>query len=172
MLHDFIALEILGTSLAHALAFLLPGLNVECVCIAIAIMSTHRDGVNPLRPYYKPPTIGEPPAPPSQPNPNPFSGAGNATSAKYASKARDMFSDLDYNDYLKDSSPSVAGSVYEFTQELMWKYTSVLMAQPFEVAKTILQVRHQDTTASLTTESEPQGLRRRVSTQGSAIYEV
>ncbi|KFA77788.1 hypothetical protein S40288_00412 [Stachybotrys chartarum IBT 40288] len=135
-------------------------------------MSTHRDGVNPLRPYYKPPTIGEPPAPPSQPNPNPFSGAGNATSARYASKARDMFSDLDYNDYLKDSSPSVAGSVYEFTQELMWKYTSVLMAQPFEVAKTILQVRHQDTIASLTTESEPQGLRRRVSTQGSAIYEL
>ena len=28
--------------------------------------------------------------------------------------------------------------------ELLWKYTSVLMAQPFEVAKTILQVRLQD----------------------------
>lgn len=126
-----------------------------------------------MRPYYKPPVIGEPSEPISRPNPNPFSGAGNATaSAKYASKARDMFTELDYNDYLKDSSPSVMRSAKELADELLWKYTSVLMAQPFEVAKTLLQVRDQDANAALPQEPEQGGLKRRVSSQGGLIYEV
>ncbi|KAH7318422.1 putative mitochondrial fusion protein [Stachybotrys elegans] len=133
-------------------------------------MSSHRDGVNPLRPYYKPPTIGEPSAPSPRPNPKPFS-SGNATSAKYASKARDMFSDLDYNDYLDESSPSVFRSIKDLLDELMWKYTSVLMAQPFEVAKTILQVRDQDLNAIFSPETEPEGLKRRISSQGVTMYE-
>ncbi|KAI0471719.1 mitochondrial carrier domain-containing protein [Xylariaceae sp. FL0804] len=105
-------------------------------------MASSREGVNPLRPYYIPPTIGEQPETlPSRPNPF---APGNATSDRYASKARDIFSDIDYKDHFDDLSPSTVQSVKQFIDELIWKYTSVMMAQPFEVAKTILQVRSQD----------------------------
>ncbi|KAJ3545275.1 hypothetical protein NM208_g2590 [Fusarium decemcellulare] len=95
-------------------------------------MTTHREGVNPLRP------------------PNPFpQGSRHVTAAgeRYASKARDILSDLEYNDYLGDTSPSMVQNVKDLIDELIWKYTSVLMAQPFEVAKTLLQVRNQDENA-------------------------
>ncbi|KAI1396251.1 mitochondrial carrier domain-containing protein [Hypoxylon fuscum] len=113
-------------------------------------MSSPREGVNPLRPYYIPPSIGEQvQSLPSQPNPfSSPSSHGNATSAatpnKYASRARDIFSDIDYSDQFDDLSPSTVQSIKQFVDELLWKYTSVLMAQPFEVAKTILQARSQD----------------------------
>lgn len=116
-------------------------------------MSNHsnRHGVNPLRPYYVPPTIGEPTVEPNNiPGPNAFSRpAHGASSAKYASKARDIFSDLDYKDYIAEPSPSVVGSVKDIVNELMWKYTSVFLAQPFEAAKLILQVRTQDDVGAL-----------------------
>ncbi|KAL2191459.1 mitochondrial carrier [Thermothelomyces heterothallicus CBS 203.75] len=102
-------------------------------------MANHNDGVNPLRPYYIPPSIGEPPEPLPTPGPRAFSQA-NST-GRYASKARDIFSDIDYKDYIAEPSPSVVQTVKEVLDELLWKYTSVLMAQPFEVAKTIMQVR-------------------------------
>lgn len=129
--------------------------------------TTHREGVNPLRPYYIPPTIGERPAPG-------LTTAGNATSASsgYASAARDVLTDIDYNSYLGDSSPSVIKAVQEFVDDLVWKYTSVLMAQPFEVAKTILQVRDQDENASLALSTEPEPLRKRTSSYGGSIYDV
>ncbi|KAI0123193.1 mitochondrial carrier domain-containing protein [Xylariales sp. AK1849] len=114
--------------------------------------SSPRDGVNPLRPYYIPPTIGEQTESlPSQPNPFSHANANaNATAgSKYASKARDIFPDLDYRDYVNDPSPSTVQSIKELVDELLWKYTSVLMAQPFEVAKTVLQVRTQDDTERL-----------------------
>ncbi len=85
-------------------------------------------------------------------SPNPFShGSGSsgenaaapAGRGRYASKARDIFSDIDYKDYIAEPSPSLVKSVKDLADELMWKYSSVLMAQPFEVAKTILQVRSQ-----------------------------
>ncbi|KAK3326641.1 mitochondrial carrier domain-containing protein [Apodospora peruviana] len=102
----------------------------------------HNDGgVNPLRPYYIPPSIGEPVEAIPTPGPHAFTQAGNAT-GKYASKARDIFSDLDYTDY--EPSPSVVQTIKDVVDELLWKYTSVLMAQPFEVAKTIMQARSQD----------------------------
>lgn len=122
--------------------------------------SNTRDGVNPLRPYYKPPTIGEQTQSLPSRSTNPFSHANATATAtatatshkaptpsnttKYASKARDIFQDIDYNDYINDPSPSTVQSVKNLVDELLWKYTSVLMAQPFEVAKTILQVRLQD----------------------------
>lgn len=129
--------------------------------------TTHREGVNPLRPYYIPPTIGERPPTPS------LTPSGNATSTStgYASAARDVLTDLDYNGYLGDSSPSVVKAVQEFVDDLVWKYTSVLMAQPFEVAKTILQVRDQDENASLSS-SDPEPLKRRTSSYGGSIYDV
>ncbi|KAI1751625.1 mitochondrial carrier domain-containing protein [Xylaria castorea] len=107
-------------------------------------MSSTREGVNPLRPYYIPPRIGEQAE--SLPRANPFSHstASATTSAKYASKARDIFPDIDYKEHLDEFSPSTIESVKQFIDELLWKYTSVLMAQPFEVAKTILQARSQD----------------------------
>ncbi len=120
-------------------------------------MTSIREGVNPLRPYYKPPTIGEQ-TESVPPKPNPFSSPNATTSItspssnsgnKYASKARDIFPDIDYKDYINDTSPSTVQSVKALFDELLWKYTSVLMAQPFEVAKTILQVRIQDDLGSL-----------------------
>ncbi|KAH6692522.1 mitochondrial carrier domain-containing protein [Plectosphaerella plurivora] len=123
-------------------------------------MSSHRDGVNPLRPYYRPPVIGETLEPP--PNaPNSFSR--NAPGDRYTSKARDMFSDLDYRDYVSEASPSTVQTVKDLIDELMWKYTSVLMAQPFEVAKTVLQIRSYEELApvGLTPLSTPTIDRRR-----------
>lgn len=78
------------------------------------------------------------------PGPHAFT-QGNATD-NYASKARTIFSDIDidYKEYLTDQSPSVMSTVKEVLDELLWKYMSVFMAQPFEVAKTIMQVRAQD----------------------------
>jgi fusion and transport protein UGO1 len=91
-------------------------------------MSTHRDGVNPLRPYYIPPTIGERAEPVSSPSPNPFSGSGSARGSGYASRARDVLTDLDYNTYLGDDTPSVVQNVKDLLDELLWKYTSVRFA--------------------------------------------
>lgn len=91
----------------------------------------------------------------------------------YASKARDILSDLEYNDYLGDPSPSMVRSVKDLIDDLLWKYTSVLMAQPFEVAKTLLQVRNQDENAAYeTTPVEPETPKRRVSPQRSPMYDV
>ncbi|KAI1340821.1 mitochondrial carrier domain-containing protein [Xylariaceae sp. FL0016] len=105
-------------------------------------MTSTREGVNPLRPYYIPPTIGET-SESILSRPNPLSHR-NGTSDRYASKARDIFSDIEYKDRFDDLSPSTIYSIKQFIDELVWKYSSVLMAQPFEVAKTILQVRIQD----------------------------
>lgn len=114
--------------------------------------NTNRQGVNPLRPYYIPPTIGDVTTEtPNIPGPNAFSrpSAPGTSSGKYASKARDIFSDLDYKDYISEPSPSVVRSVKDVVDELMWKYSSVFLAQPFEAAKLLLQVRNQDDIGSL-----------------------
>src|SRR5277367_1391651 len=87
-------------------------------------MATPREGPNPLRPYYIPPSIGVP-----------SNAAPNATSSPSFS-----FPNLDYSDYMPDASPSVAASAKSLLDQAVWKYTTVLLAQPFEVAKLILQV--------------------------------
>ena len=106
-------------------------------------MSTSREGPNPLRPYYIPPSIGIP----QQDVPIPSSGTGlgirNGSAASYASSAREIFSDIDY-DYLKDSSPTSAEWLQENINDLLYRYISVLLSQPFDVARTILQVKSQD----------------------------
>jgi len=131
-------------------------------------MSGHREGVNPLRPYYIPPTIGEASEPVSSSRPAVFSHGNNATNAKYASKARDIFSDLDYKDYISEPSPSAISTVKNLIDELLWKYTSVLMAQPFEVAKTILQVRSQDDLGGLAKLETPAAVKR---TPSNSVYD-
>ncbi|KAL5117356.1 hypothetical protein ACEQ8H_004672 [Pleosporales sp. CAS-2024a] len=103
-------------------------------------MASARDGPNPLRPYYIPPSIGLPPElPPTQ-------TAGAAWSPprtpkpSLGSQARDILSDLDYDAYFPDTSPTVAGHAKRLLDQALWNYTSVLLAQPFEVAKTLLQI--------------------------------
>jgi len=54
-----------------------------------------------------------------------------------------MFSDLDYSDYLSDSSPSSLESVHRQINEWISRYFATLLSQPFDVAKTILQVKSQ-----------------------------
>jgi mitochondrial fusion and transport protein UGO1 len=125
-----------------------------------------------LRPYYIPPTIGEPSAPASAPSPNPLSGGRNATSPGYASKARGVLTDLDYNNYLKESTPSMTQNAQELVDELLRKYASVLTAQPFVVAKMILQVRDQGDNASLSPSAEPEKLKKRTASQGGSLYDV
>ncbi|KAH8731723.1 mitochondrial carrier domain-containing protein [Phaeosphaeriaceae sp. PMI808] len=106
-------------------------------------MATSRDGPNPLRPYYIPPSIG----PPTESAQN----QGNQTYQTYqshqttkatslGSQARDILGDLDYDSYFPDTSPTVAGHAKRLVDQALWNYTSILLAQPFEVAKTILQI--------------------------------
>lgn len=133
-------------------------------------MANHNDGVNPLRPYYIPATIGEPPETVPTPGPRPLSHA-NST-GRYASKARDIFPDIDYKDYIAEPSPSAIQTVKEILDELLWKYTSVLMAQPFEVAKTIMQVRCQDDLGGLAAAADAaEEARRKQANQRIAMYD-
>jgi len=87
---------------------------------------------NPLRPYYIPPSIGKS-----------TDAASNATTglSKPSPTSSFAFPDIDYSEYISEASPSVIGSVKSVVDQALWKYASVLLAQPFEVAKLILQVR-------------------------------
>lgn len=93
---------------------------------------------NPLRPYYVPP-IGLSPTE----SVNASSAAHIASHASsrtiIGGSARDLLSDLDYSDYL-DASPSVSDWFRELLDRAVWKYSSALLAQPFDVAKTLLQI--------------------------------
>jgi len=105
------------------------------------LMTTSRDAPNPLRPYYIPPSIGLPPETPV--NATPAGGRAPApppssSKTSFGSSARDILSDLEYGDYLTDS-PSAAAMAKKLANQAMWNYTSVFLAQPFEVAKTVLQ---------------------------------
>ncbi|MCJ1290674.1 mitochondrial fusion and transport protein ugo1 [Xylographa carneopallida] len=109
-------------------------------------MSTPREGPNPLRPYYIPPSVGLPigrgptGSAASQYANNQASSASNARTS-FGSSARDILSDLDYTEYLTDASPTSAEVIKGLVDQALWRYTSVLLAQPFEVAKTVLQVQ-------------------------------
>jgi len=110
-------------------------------------MATSREGPNPLRPYYKPPSIGIPKEISNTSTPSPQSiPIKNGTTASIRASARDMFQDIDYTDYLSDSSPSSAKVLKDLLDQAMLKYTSVLLGQPFDTAKTLLQVRSQTST--------------------------
>lgn len=97
-------------------------------------MST-REGINPLRPYYIPPSLGLEHNNTSASAPD--IGPSSSTQV-FSSSARDLLPDLDYSDYL-DSSSSASDWVRDALNRAVWRYMSVLTAQPFDVAKTILQ---------------------------------
>lgn len=93
-----------------------------------------REGVNPLRPYYIPPSAGLS----SNSDSPPPEIASASSSHVFGSSARDFLPDLDYSDYL-ESSPSISDWIRDALDSAIWRYTSTLTAQPFDVAKTILQ---------------------------------
>lgn len=95
-------------------------------------MSIPNPGPNPLRPYYHPSSAGV--------SSDGIANSSARAAAASSSKSTFSFPDLDYSDYLSDSSPSISESVKDLLDKAIWKYSSVLMAQPFDVAKTILQV--------------------------------
>jgi len=106
-------------------------------------MATSRDAPNPLRPYYIPPSIGPPPDVPQNQTSSSLPPAfkpSNSSKSSLGSQARDILSDLDYDSYFPEASPTVAGHAKKLLDHALWNYTSVLLAQPFEVAKTILQI--------------------------------
>lgn len=53
-----------------------------------------------------------------------------------------------YEGYLEDET-SALGNTQQLLDKLLWKYVSVLTAQPFEVAKVLLQVKHGDDPGNL-----------------------
>lgn len=100
-------------------------------------MNSTPEGPNPLRPYYVPPPIG---LSDSHAASKVVSSAAAENITSFGTSARDILSDFDYSDYLGDSSPSVTESIKQLFENAARRYSRVLMSQPFEVAKTILQV--------------------------------
>ncbi|KAF1836059.1 Rrp15p-domain-containing protein [Decorospora gaudefroyi] len=108
-------------------------------------MASSRDAPNPLRPYYIPPSIGLPPDTPQNQSasslpPAFHSSPSSSGKSSLGSQARDILSDIDYDSYFPENSPTIAGHAKKLLDHALWNYTSVLLAQPFEVAKTLLQV--------------------------------
>lgn len=69
------------------------------------------------------------------------STARSGSTFNLGSSARDALSDLDYSDYLSDASPSVIEVLKKLVDQGLWKYSSTLLAQPFDVAKIVLQIQ-------------------------------
>lgn len=107
-----------------------------------SVMSAQREP-NPLRPYYVPPSIGPstsaPPQPSSAPNISSKYGAP-PSSTSFGSSARNILADMDYSDIISDNSPAATDILRRLAQQAIWKYSSVFLAQPLEVSKTVLQV--------------------------------
>jgi mitochondrial fusion and transport protein UGO1 len=102
-------------------------------------MTSSADSPNPLRPYYKPPSIGlpEPTHNQSTPGSPPLAPRRHAPNSNR--DIRELFSDLDYGDYLPQSSPSIGEMAKSLADRALWNYTATVMSQPFEVAKVVLQ---------------------------------
>ena len=101
---------------------------------------------NPLRPYYIPPSVGDATGAYAKSSTSPNLSRQNgpsqqAPSSSFGSSARNILADMDYSDYLSDASPSTTASIKSLADQALLKYSSVFLAQPFEVAKTVLQVR-------------------------------
>ena len=105
-------------------------------------MSTPREGPNPLRPYYIPPSVGDPLD--FQPNASAAKhGSKHASTStdSFGSSTRNILADMDYSDYISDSGTSPTEAMKGLIEKALWRYFSVFLAQPFDVSKTILQVQ-------------------------------
>lgn len=103
------------------------------------------EGPNPLRPYYIPLPLGV-----TQDHYQNISGASrigskyatNAlASSSFGSSARNILADMDYSEYLLEPSSSPSAFIKNLFEQGLWKYTSIFLVQPFEVAKIVLQVQ-------------------------------
>ncbi|KAF3921932.1 hypothetical protein ABW20_dc0102013 [Dactylellina cionopaga] len=113
-------------------------------------MSNNQYVPNPLRPYYVPPahdfltgklSSATNSTASALASASARNAAAAASSPSYISSAtRDMLSDLDYSEYLE--TPSVTGMIRDMIDTTMMRYTSVLILQPFKVAKTVMQCQH------------------------------
>lgn len=80
---------------------------------------------------------------------------------------------MDYTDYIPESSPSSTAVMKGLVEQAIWKYTSVFLAQPFEVAKTVLQVQAgSQVQKSLAKEAFVDDLHRRSGSYRRDSYEV
>nr|POE86634.1 mitochondrial fusion and transport protein ugo1 [Quercus suber] len=100
-------------------------------------LSTSREP-NPLRPYYIPPSIGSATSTAALPASQHATARAHASPASLSSTARDYIPELDLN--LKSSAGEAWQSTRSLLDALVYRYMSVLLAQPFDVAKVILQV--------------------------------
>lgn len=114
---------------------------IDIMDVPLSTMSTSREGPNPLRPYYVPPSVGNPPKIATTANIGSRNGSSPTTSPSFGSSARNILAEMDYSEYLSDTSPSSTATIKTIAEQAIWKYSSVFLAQPFEVAKTVLQVR-------------------------------
>lgn len=100
------------------------------------LMTTAKDrSPNPLRPYYVPPSVGQPASSPAQ---APHGARTSSTRGASSSIANDLFPDIDLD--FKSSAGEAWSASRALFDALLYKYLSVLLAQPFDVAKTVLQV--------------------------------
>ena len=106
-------------------------------------MATPREGPNPLRPYYIPPSVGE--SLDFQQNASTAaklsSKHASTSTDSFGSSTRNILADMDYSDYISDSGTSPTDALKGLVEKALWRYTSIFLAQPFEVSKTILQVQ-------------------------------
>lgn len=137
-------------------------------------MSAPREGPNPLRPYYVPPSVG-----PSGPQNGTFATSAGSkhvssmSTNSMGSSARNILAEMDYKDYIPESSPSSTGVMGKLMEQAISKYITVFLAQPFEVAKTVLQVQAgSQTQKSLANEPFADDMRRRPGSYRRDSYEV
>lgn len=134
------------------------------------------EGPNPLRPYYIPLPLGV-----TQDQYQNLSGASrigskyatNAlASSSFGSSARNILADMDYSEYLEPSS-SPSAFIQNLFEQVLWKYTSIFLAQPFEVAKIVLQVQLANSKQKTLPAADFTGpSRRRALTHRNDPYEV
>lgn len=104
-------------------------------------MSISTEGPNPLRPYYVPPSVNTPSLGSATSHSNRNGSSTVPTSRSLGSSARNILADMDYSEYLSDASPSPVEIGRSLVEHAIWKYTSIFLAQPFDVAKTVLQAQ-------------------------------
>ena len=139
-------------------------------------MASPLEGPNPLRPYYIPPSVKHPGDVRHNVSATSIGSkpaSTSTTTTSFGSSARNILADMDYSEYLSDSSPAPKDIVKQLLEQAIWRYTSVFLAQPFEVAKTVLQVHAApsgQTTISNTSFNEE--IRRRPGSYRRDSYDV
>ncbi|WPG98521.1 mitochondrial fusion and transport protein ugo1 [Acrodontium crateriforme] len=101
-------------------------------------LSTSRQP-NPLRPYYIPPSIGSSTSANASASQAPYiSATAKSSSGNFSRSARDLLPELDLD--LQSSAGEAWSTTRSLFDTLVYRYVSVLLAQPFDVSKLLLQV--------------------------------